>query len=253
MGTTRQPPNFVVDRRATDLPGRSGDYVDITVADPWSSDGGRISSKQNVRHDPLGRMGARHQIDAAQLAAGRRWQADYDRSGGGLRTNFASDAPVSGGGEAKDQINDQMVDAYARLKATRGVLGVGGFQLIEQIAGMGLSVAEAAADRGLITKSEIEYLGRRFRECLETLAIHYGYAQEPPHKKQHKPHRREPELMSDRTAVVVKNGNRVVSISGGRWQPQRRGPGGSSKDFDPWESIGPPHSDYAAALAVASR
>lgn len=252
MGTNRYAPKPGVDRRAIDLLGDRRDYVEVTVPDAWSNDGGRAVVMQSVRHDPLGRMAARRQVDAAQLAAGRRWQSDYDRAAGNLSTNFASDDPVSGGGASSDQVTDQMIDARGRVEATRAVLGFG-YALVEDIIGRGMSIIEAAAVRGSTTPLELKVMGGVFRQCLEALAVYYGYAQAAHKPKQH---RREPELMSDRTAVTVKNGNRVVSVSGGRWQAQRRSPGGSgppSKTVDPWENIGAPHSEQAAAIVVASR
>jgi hypothetical protein len=39
-----------------------------------------------------------------------------------------------------------------------------------------MSLAKAAEVRGLLTRSEREYLGRRFRECLDCLAVEFDRA-----------------------------------------------------------------------------
>jgi hypothetical protein len=38
-----------------------------------------------------------------------------------------------------------------------------------------MSIAQAACDRGLSSETDRKYIGR-FRECLSTLALRFGYA-----------------------------------------------------------------------------
>jgi hypothetical protein len=171
----RPQPISAVDRRATDLPGRRGDYAEVVVADPYSPDGGRALVIASIKDDPLGKMGARSQIDGAQLAAGRRWQADYERSEiGGIKANDTTREPVDGGGAYPDPISDQTMGAVRRLAEAREALGIEGESLVRDVLAGGLSIELVCARRNLTTERERKYIGRRFREALETLAMLYG-------------------------------------------------------------------------------
>jgi hypothetical protein len=68
-------------------------------------------------------------------------------------------------------------DARCLHRAHRA-LGDQGYILVRDILGENLSLAKAAELRGLRTRSEREYLGRRFRECLGCLAMEFGCATE---------------------------------------------------------------------------
>jgi hypothetical protein len=48
--------------------------------------------------------------------------------------------------------------------------------LVTDVIGKGLTLARAADARGISTKSGREYIGRRFRECLDCLAVVFGCA-----------------------------------------------------------------------------
>lgn len=166
-----------VDRRATDLPGRPADYAEVVVRDPYSRDGGHALVMQSIKDDPLGKMGARGQVDGAQLAAGRRWQADYERSEiGGIKANDTTREPVDGGGAYPDPISDQTVAAVRRLADAREALGVEGEALVRDVLASGMSIEVVCSRRNLTTERERKYIGRRFRETLETLAVFYGLA-----------------------------------------------------------------------------
>lgn len=177
MGSNRHAPTPGVDRRATDLPGRRSDYVEATVADPYSKDGGQALVMRSVRGDPLGKMGARGQVDGAQLAAGRRWQSDYEMSEiGGIKANDTTREPVDGGGAYPDPISDRTIAAVRRLQEARAELGLEGEALVRDVLATGLSIELVCAKRNLTTERERKYIGRRFREALETLAVFYGLA-----------------------------------------------------------------------------
>lgn len=177
MGSRQANPSNAVDRRATDLPGRRGDYAEAEVADPYSSTGGRALVMRSIKDDPLGKMGARSQIDGAQLAAGRRWQADYELSEiGGIKANDTTREPVDGGGAYPDPISDRTIAAVRRLQAARAELGLEGESLVRAVLAKGLTIELIAAARNLTTERERKYLGRRFRECLECLVVFYGLA-----------------------------------------------------------------------------
>jgi hypothetical protein len=61
------------------------------------------------------------------------------------------------------------------LKAAREALGREGHSLIRDVLGQGMSIAQAACDRGPSSETDRKYIGR-FRECLSTLALRFGYA-----------------------------------------------------------------------------
>ena len=88
---------------------------------------------------------ARH-IDAAQLAAGELLRAAFVRT-----------------------------DTRCLHRAHRA-LGDHGYLLVRDVLGENLSLAQAAEVRGLRTRSEREYLGRQFRECLDCVAVEFGCA-----------------------------------------------------------------------------
>lgn len=173
----RPTPMPAVDRRATGLPGRREDYAEVEVADPYSTTGGRALVMRSIKDDPLGKMGARGQVDGAQLAAGRRWQSDYESAEvGGIKANDTTREPVDGGGAFHDPITDRQRVAVQRLQAARAELGQEGESLVRDVLASGLTIELVAGKRNLTTERERKYLGRRFREALETLAVFYGLA-----------------------------------------------------------------------------
>jgi hypothetical protein len=90
---------------------------------------------------------ARH-INAAQLAAGEMLRLAFVRTDTGC------------------------------LHRVHRALGDQGYLLVRDVIGQSMSLAKAAEVRGLRTRSEREYLGRRFRECLDCLAVEFGCATE---------------------------------------------------------------------------
>jgi hypothetical protein len=44
------------------------------------------------------------------------------------------------------------------------------------VLGRGMSIAQAAYIRGMSSETDRKYIGKRFRECLSTLALRFGYA-----------------------------------------------------------------------------
>jgi len=64
------------------------------------------------------------------------------------------------------------------LHRAHQALGDQGYILCRDVIGENMSLAKAAQMRGLLTRSEREYLGRRFRECLDRLAVEFGFATE---------------------------------------------------------------------------
>jgi hypothetical protein len=55
-------------------------------------------------------------------------------------------------------------------------LGLEGEAIVRDVLGRGMPLLHAAAARKLTTERELIYFGGRFRECLDTLALVFGYA-----------------------------------------------------------------------------
>jgi hypothetical protein len=160
------------DRRATGLPPNA--VVAEQVAQDPAGDQTRVLVA--IRDDPLGRLFVRRQIDAAQLHGGRAWQECYERTqlwpSGGIAD------PVDGGGKASDPFV-RIADASAMVLKCAERLGEQGNGLVRDFLGERRFMAQIAVSRGLDPhpdSRDMAYLGRRLRECLNTLAKVFGYA-----------------------------------------------------------------------------
>jgi len=166
----------VHDRRSTDLPINSIVSVAI-VQDPYSDTGEQLQVLRSLRDDPLAAMIARGQIDEAQFQAGRKWQKLHDCSTiGVIRAIDPAKEAVDGGGRV-ESITDRQISAFTELRESYEALGTYGKTLVFYVLGEGLNITQAAVRMNCSTESEVKYIGRRFRECLESLAILWGFAQ----------------------------------------------------------------------------
>lgn len=149
--------------------------VPVIVKNPHDLDGGEIVVLASTRDDILRRMVASEAIDAAQFAAGRAWEADWERaqlghtsSGGQWRER------VNGGGVSGEIITDQIRRAVKNLARADRELGQHGCQIVRDILGRGMTTTNAAIKyRGKNSQRSIDYINTRFRECLETLVAVY--------------------------------------------------------------------------------
>lgn len=164
----------IYDRMTADLPINS-QVTAVIVDDPLES-GGKLRVLKSVRDDPLAGMHARRQIDDAQFNAGLLWQQYREDSEiGGARAIDTTKEAVDGGRFKEPDIT-KMSKALRELKAADQMLGAYDASLIHDILGRRMSIAEVAAARSMPRQREIDYLGRRFRQCLESLAKLWGYA-----------------------------------------------------------------------------
>lgn len=165
----------VHDRLSSDLPINSRVAVAI-VDDPYSQVGEKIQVIRSIRNDPLAALHSRRQIDDAQMTAGRKWQALYEGAEvGSIRAIDPGKEAVDGGGII-EPITDHQIKSLRGLKESKQALGMEGYILVRDILAESLTMAQAAQKRGMGTEPEVKYIGRRFRECLETLAILWGLA-----------------------------------------------------------------------------
>lgn len=173
-------PTTVHDRRSTDLL-RNADVGAIEVEDPWEKHGAKIVTLRNLRDDPLGRLHHRKYIDEAQYQAGRRFQADWEKAERGPRAIDPSKEAVDGG-LMPDPIDEGQTKALVSLNGVLRVLGADGSAIVHEILVHARTLEKVAEGRKLAGKTWEEYFGRRFRGCLDEMAVYYGLAMK---KKSH--------------------------------------------------------------------
>jgi hypothetical protein len=140
----------------------------------------KITVIQSLRHDTLGKMFARHQIDQACYKAGRDYQALCEMAEvSPVRSIDPSMPPI-----ANSQANDAG-DLYRKAQAVRTLhrletalaraKGVEGVKLIRLVLGMSYSIEAAAA---IMPPKNDRHYGKQFRLCLNELAYLCGYVRE---------------------------------------------------------------------------
>lgn len=181
----------VHDRMVTDLPfnakiaiSQVPDAYGIAEFPTYDERRGELTSQgqptvtvvRSLRDDPLAAMEAADQIDRIQFLAGQHWQFAYIRAEiGGVRAIDPGKEAVDGSRLA-DPVNEVVKKAIADLARASRALGMEGDMLCRDVLGRGYTVAKAADARGLGSEYGRKYLGRRFRECLSTLSVVFGYA-----------------------------------------------------------------------------
>lgn len=149
----------------------------------------RIRAVRSMRDDPLARLHDRGQIGEAQYLAGRAMQKLYEDSEvGRLRSQDPSNEPVDGGGAYPDILSEAQQKAMKRLngwvdhrtgkhhKGLYAVLGEEGAAIVRLMLAERKFAHEIANVMGDRSQRGIDYIGRRIRECLTTLAREFGYA-----------------------------------------------------------------------------
>lgn len=173
--TRKQNAQTVHSRLSQDLPINSRVSIAI-VKDPYSQVGEQIRVLRSVRDDPLAGMFSRSQIDQAQLEAGRRWQKHHEESEIGSIRAIDPGKEAVDGGRMPEALSDRQIDAFRALAIADAKLGQEGCALVRDVLGHRLTIAAAAHKRGMSGESEMKYIGKRFRECLETLAVLWEFA-----------------------------------------------------------------------------
>jgi hypothetical protein len=162
------------DRRATDLL-RNAHVAAVVVDDPYEQ-GAKVTVLRSLRDDPLAAMHNAQQIDHAQFIAGRHWQRAFELAEiGGVKAIDAAKEAVDGGGIYQPSITDIQIKAFSDLYKAMTSLGMEGDALIRDVLGRHMTIAQAADKRRLYSELERKYVGRRFRECLDTLVLAFGY------------------------------------------------------------------------------
>lgn len=172
-------PAKVHDRRSQDLP-YNAEVAKVEVDDPLGLEpGDKIVVLRSIRNDPLGRLHSHRQIDESQYQGGRAFQGDWEKAERGPRAVDTTREYVDGG-ERREPITESQRKAVLRLSRIERELGADGSVLAHEVLIQGLTTEQAAQQRGLRSQRWTDYFARRFKECLDRLALIYGFASPHP-------------------------------------------------------------------------
>ena len=168
-------PAKIHDRRSRDLL-RNADVAAVEVDDPLGLDpGDKIVTLRSLRNDPLGRLHSHRQIDEAQYQGGRAFQNDWEKAERGPQAVDPSREYVDGG-QFREPITEGQRKAVLRLNRVERELGADGSALVHDVLVLGLTMDQIGQRRAVRTQRWNDYFARRFRECLDRLALVYGFA-----------------------------------------------------------------------------
>lgn len=167
----------VHDRRSRDLP-LNAEVATIEVDDPLALEAGeKIVALRSIRNDPLARLHSRGQINEAQYRGGRAFQNDWERAERGPQAVDPSRDYVDGV-QTREPITEGQRKAALRLNRVERELGADGSALVHNVLVDGMTMEQVGQRRGLVTQRWKDYFSRRFQECLDRLALIYGFATE---------------------------------------------------------------------------
>ena len=163
------------DRRATDLL-RNAMVSPILVDDPMEP-GGQLVVMRSTRDDPLAGLHARHHIDEAQYQAGRAFQFDFETV---ERPAQAVDPskPYVDCSRNPQPLSDAFSRSLVRLNRAHRELGQDGAKITQDVLIGRKTYSQIAASRGYTGERWERYFGMRFHECLNCLALVYGFVME---------------------------------------------------------------------------
>ena len=165
-------------RHATQLP--AGAICTPALVDDPYEPGNRISVLASVRDDPLRDLRARGQLEEHQFAAGRHWQRLWEQAEvGSVRAIDPTRLQVDGSAPVPEVVALRRRHAIGELSRARKCLGHSGNALVSRVLAQGWTLRMVAVACNLDARSGSRdrlYLGARFRECLDDLAVVFGYA-----------------------------------------------------------------------------
>jgi hypothetical protein len=165
----------VHDRRSREMP-FNAEVAEVEVDNPLALDPGeKIMAVRSIRSDPLGRLHAHHQIDEAQYRGGRAFQSDWERAERGPQAMDPTREYVDGA-RTREPVTESQRQAVLRLNRVERELGTDGAALVHDVLVLGLTMDEIGQRRAVRTQRWNDYFARRFRECLDRLALIYGFA-----------------------------------------------------------------------------
>lgn len=167
----------IYDRRSREMP-FNAELAEVEVDNPLALDPGeKIVAIRSIRSDPLGRLHAHHQIDEAQYRGGRAFQNDWERAERGPQAVDTTREYVDGTG-TREPVTESQRQAVLRLNRVERELGTDGAALVHDVLVLGLTMDQIGERRAVRTQRWNDYFARRFRECLDRLALIYGFATE---------------------------------------------------------------------------
>jgi hypothetical protein len=165
------------DRRSRDLPFNAA-VAEVEVDNPLALDPDeKIVAMRSIRNDPLGRLHSHHQIDEAQYLGGRAYQNDWERAERGPQAVDPTREYVDGA-RSREPVTESQRQAVLRLNRVERELGTDGAALAHDVLVLGLTMDQIGQRRAVRTQRWNDYFARRFRECLDRLALIYGFATE---------------------------------------------------------------------------
>ncbi len=169
----------IYDRRSRDLP-LNADVAEVEVDDPLALDPGeKIIAMRSIRTDPLGRLHSHHQIDQAQYRGGRAFQSDWERAERGPQAVDPSREYVDGV-RGREAVTESQREAVLRLNRIERELGTDGSALVHDVLILGFSMEQIGHRRAVQSQRWREYFSKRLQECLDRLALIYGFATAAP-------------------------------------------------------------------------
>jgi hypothetical protein len=168
----------VHDRRSRDLP-LNVETIEVEVDNPLAPDPGeKILALRSVRNDPLGRLHSHHQIDEAQYRGGRAFQSDWERAERGPQAVDPTRDYVDGA-RGREAVTESQRQAVLRLNRIERELGTDGAALVHDVLVLGLTMEQIGQRRAVRSQRWNDYFSKRLQECLDRLALIYGFATEP--------------------------------------------------------------------------
>lgn len=175
-GVPYDPGEKVHDRRSSDLI-RNAQVGVIEIDDPYEH-GGKLLAFRNIRNDPLARLHDRKQIDQAQFSGGRAYQKDWETAERGPQAIDPGKEAVDGG-RMPEPITEAQQAAAKRLNAVQRDLGLQGAALAKLILIDGMTIEQVTVVYLVSGERWRRYYSGRLRECLDCLALAYGFASKP--------------------------------------------------------------------------
>jgi len=167
----------IYDRRSREVP-FNAEVAEVEIDNPLALDPGeKIMAIRSIRSDPLGRLHSHHQIDEAQYRGGRAFQNDWERAERGPQAMDPTREYVDGA-RTREPVTESQRQAVLRLNRIERELGTDGAALVHDVLVLGLTMDQIGRRRAVRTQRWNDYFARRFRECLDRLALIYGFATE---------------------------------------------------------------------------